>query len=116
MVVDDFHFFFALANAEQIHQVLHQQNGGGLSRRMSRGMSSNFKIFYSMLLVAWHVNVYNVTIGPSFPRFQASISSQLSDLPSHIFLTGVFDLWRFEQRTKGKRLRVWIFENGVTLH
>ena len=55
LVVDDFHFFFALANAEQIHQVLHQQNGGGLSRRMSRGMSSNFKIFYSCLYMEHRV-------------------------------------------------------------
>ena len=33
---------------------------------------------------------------------------------SQSYLIGVFDLWRFDQRTNGNRLgaRVWIFENG----
>ena len=38
--------------------------------------------------------------------------------PSHSYLIGVFDLWRFQQRTNGNRLgaRVWIFENGYGTH
>ena len=44
----------------------------------------------------------------SFPVF--SVTFQLK------YLIGVFDLWRFEQRTNGNRLgaRVWIFENGYS--
>ena len=40
----------------------------------------------------------------------------LSDLPSQAYLIGVFDLWRFEQRTNGNRLggRVWILKMGAT--
>ena len=33
-----------------------------------------------------------------------------------LYMIGVFDLWRFEQRTNGNRhgARIRIFENGVT--